>query len=364
MGQLVSENWQTFQGARVTGKGQDGWTGNRTDATPYDMIYGLSQTYDQLPNGSYFPIDVPNSRFVPYIFDPSKAQPAYNRAYEDWVAAARGGVNAQMLTFMAEGGEALGLISKRTKNLVDAAEWLNLVLRRRPNPRYLKLLKQRRRLYTPNGFAVKAGPRWDQRIASLQLEWSFGWAPAVADIGSALDVLGRDFGVGELLKGKGRFSTLARFDNPPYEERYVSVTVGVNQFGRATIVNPNLAFADSMGVLSIGQTLFEIIPFSFLADWCFDVSTYLGSWTDLAGYDITDTFYSVLVKDAIEHFSIEPWWTPPGSVYHTHLVGGGMRRRGGMVQPLPNFEVRSNLGYSTRRVANALSLLSILIKSN
>lgn len=199
------------------------------------------------------------------------------------------------------------------------------------------------------GFRPKAkelGNRW--------LEYSFGWAPLVKDIYNGIDVLQRPL-PSEAIKGIGR-----------YGGRFLNINDGTTLFtavstarcemgGRISVVNPNLYVANQLGLVNPAAVVWELIPFSFVVDWFFNVSQVLGTLSDFAGcviqdgytthYDVTNTVYYWPVSSPQYFYENE-------CIEVTRTVG----LSGPTLAPKPF------TGFSVTRGANSIALLLQLLK--
>lgn len=126
-------------------------------------------------------------------------------------------------------------------------------------------------------------------FADNYLEFHFGWSPLVSDIYSSAKALSNPIRPKPFRVSK-RFSdvSLVPSDVTVGSDRTRSyLTESVYQTltmrGFLSVVNPNLALADQLGLINPATILWEKVPFSFVVDWFVNVGDFLNSFTDFAG---------------------------------------------------------------------------------
>jgi hypothetical protein len=121
-----------------------------------------------------------------------------------------------------------------------------------------------------------------KKLASLQLEWVYGWAPF---LGTIHDLCDREF--------------------PPNPEIYISekVTKSVNMtqgnmktegtirsgYSMLCVMDsPLVSSATKLGLVNPAAVAWELVPFSFIVDWFIPIGTYINSITAFGGFRIED----------------------------------------------------------------------------
>lgn len=138
--------------------------------------------------------------------------------------------------------------------------------------------------------------RGSKQVGNNWLEFHFGWSPLVGDIFDGLKVV-----ADHIPPWKIRASARVRYNDKPLplkpsgwvDGTYYSDAVleeRVRLGATIEIVNPNLWLASSLGVINPLSVAWELVPFSFVADWFFNVNTVLSGLTDTAGLRILDGF--------------------------------------------------------------------------
>lgn len=323
---------------RRRGKNQTGMQGNRVDPTRYTAIHGQFPLSTPPFGAGYQPdVDVPNLYFVYKFFSDSVPFPgARNKAWSKLVDRVRSGP-ASLGESIAEGHKALGMIGKRATQMFHAYSAL-----RKGNFRgFLRELsigpyrKHKNWIRSPVNQA-----------SSLWLEYSFGWKPLCKDIYDAATTLSKPV-PGSQYKGSGREEY--SFDYPGEHFQ----TTGVCAMGAFVAVDsPNAYLLQQLGVANPIQIAWNLLPMSFLADWVFDINTFLGALTDFVGCSVRRPYTLYFARGLVR------------ASFSTNVLEGQVgvySRHPGLDFPYPNFSILTNLGSSITRAANAVSLLGQLL---
>lgn len=345
MSLLSRDSWliSTNGSGRRIGATQRGTTGDGVNPTIYYCLRGRFPLVTPIypPSGSPIPdVDVPNLYFSYYTASYSDPFPsARNKAWSNLVEAIRSGPASLGVT-MAEWRESLEMIAKRMGTLRSAFSLLRRG-RFRAFLRSLKLKAKRKHRYLRDGKLIV------NQASSLWLEYSFGWAPLLQDVYTALNVLSQPVPSGPV-RGRGK-----EFWSSPLPQAFA--TYGRCEMGGTVeITNPNLYLLQNYGLANPLVVAWEIIPFSFLVDWVFDVGTCLGAVTDLLGCNVKSAYTTYSCKATITVHDASTGLSLVGSVFF-------MRRWIGLSTPLPNTSYLANIGQSLKRAANATALLGQLL---
>lgn len=123
------------------------------------------------------------------------------------------------------------------------------------------------------------------------LKFHFGAEPLVNDIYAAVDVL-----QGE--PPPERVSVSTQYKSGPYHSSDVvrkytdDYITKVKLTADVRINNPNLWAANQLGLVNPASWAWEAIPFSFVLDWFVNVGSFLGSFTEYAGLELTNKHYT------------------------------------------------------------------------
>lgn len=163
---------------------------------------------------------------------------------------------------LVEFGETVGLVNKRMRDLYKGFK----ALKDGDFRKLGQLWKNREAIKKVS--AMKAS----KRLADGYLEFQFGWMPLVSDIYSAVDAYSRG------LKSKG---DRVRKRSGNYRPRNDDGSTPLESVASAQgiVENPLAANLNALGVLNPLLMAWQKLPFSFLVDWLFNISTVLGSLT-------------------------------------------------------------------------------------
>lgn len=294
-------------------------------------------------NGGYF------ADLAPII---GSNQNTINRAYEKFRQEALGPTAAIGVT-LAEWRASCGMIANRSLDMVQLFRDL----------RYLRLQDVANRF----GRRVVATSRQNAKgvrvknLGSLWIEWSFGWKPAMTDIYNGLMTMEKPVPHGSASGSASNSITRYTLDDVPGSHRNERDAYGkyfCKMGADIKITNPNLALASNLGLVNPVSIGLELVPFSFLADWAFDLSGWVNSFTDFLGCEVTNGYTTHFVK-GYDNWDYHDIFNGQHSI--SKVETANVSRIIGITNPVPNFEVLANLGQSYQRMANAVSLLAILL---
>lgn len=309
---------------------QDGWNSDfKTECLRYSTVKErvFGECHNPF-NNTYTAYDAGNSPGS-FAIPGYRAQSTYNSAYERFVSRARGGDSAQL-------GVALGEF-RSTARMMDGAAHRLLKTAKQLDFRYRKSLALRRRFRT---------------FADYWLEWSFGWAPLFGDLYRGARRLSQEpppiraFGA-----ATSNYSDTSGSGNPRHVR---SFRYTVRVFGEVHVTNPSLALATDLGLTNPATVAWELVRFSFVVDWMTDMGSFLSGYTDFFGRTLYNAGWS-RVQFGVSN---QTWAIMTGKSKSVSLVS---QRQTGIALPLPNLDIRKNIGKSLKRAANALALTTQII---
>lgn len=319
-------------------------TGNdRKKPQPYVLLDGevLSWRKWKASGNDYNPKN-PTSRSAhnPLPFQPG-GLPVRNKAYEKFKESIVLD-EAAIGVALTEASESFGMIQKRAMSLYRSYK----KLRKGDFRGALKELsvspKRKHKNLIRNGAHEASG---------LWLEYWFGWSPFLSDIDTAARQLSEPVPCRQ--RYKGRSTTRVSVKSP---SQAVTGKFSVETGALVTLRDPNQFLASQLGLTNPALILWERVPFSFLADWCFDVSSFIGSYSDFRGLELTEKYTTEVLKCL---WTLSPASTQTGTYAAKQVF---MERRLELVRPLPNLDVLANLGVSKTRAASAVSLLTQILR--
>lgn len=156
--------------------------------------------------------------------------------------------------------------------------------------------------------------RRDSRsFASNYLEYSFGWAPLVSDIASAINILDSPRrGTRNVRASAQSDDTLVRSVNTNYSFEPVilrgehAYQIGVTCNADVEVLNPNISLAAQLGFVNPVSVVWEIVPFSFVVDYFVNVQSYLENYSSLFGLQLSNIWSTTYVRDKCN--LSETWW--------------------------------------------------------
>lgn len=329
---------------------QSGTKGGRDSPQPYDLTEArvLSwPTYNGWPAVWLHTAGKVDGRDDNMVPGSSTWQAARNRAYAELVEAVNG-EESNLGTFAAEWRESFGMLGKRFFGLYKAYSLLRKgKFRKALNALGVSPKRKHRNKYES---AV-------HEASGLWLEYWFGWSPMLNDIHGAMVQLTQPLPQGVRQRGRGRDSQYRHQVNTYFFTGTKWYDCRVQTGARFSLSNPNLYLLSQLGIINPATVLWEIIPFSFLVDWVFNVSSFIASFSDFAGLDYQDTY----TTETVRRTTRDTWKPETPGLLHEELVW--MIRRTNLLRPLPNTQILANLGVSKTRAASAAALFGGILTS-
>lgn len=198
-----------------------------------------------------------------------QSRKAYNEAYGRFASKAKTDA-AELAVTLLEWKKSRSMIIDRATRLA-----LGLVYARRGDVKAMKAL-----------WGKGAGIRpYLRQQGSHVLEYSFGWAPLVKDLVTAVSVFGNGIPPPTVT---ATFSYAQKYHldktNGSHKASYVStVHVGWKLKAIVRVTNPNLLLLNQLGLANPAAIAWEMTPWSFVVDYFVNVSSFIGSFTDRLG---------------------------------------------------------------------------------
>lgn len=230
---------------------------------------------------------------------------------------------ASMSTTLAEGSQSISMIANRLGQLTKTARQIRKL-------DFAGASKTLNLAVTPKGVSGK------KAFSGNWLEYYFGWAPLVGDIGSAIDVLQSPIDK-QIVRAQASMAFPYSDLQPPqevsrptvlndwvytkfYERLYYDQLV-LAQGMKVSVTNPNLWLANQMGFVNPATVAWELVPFSFVVDWFVNVEQFLSSGTDWLGLTVSDPWTVRHAKLSYHYFSMTTykWWVNGSTTYSTTL---------------------------------------------
>lgn len=258
------------------------------------------------------------------------------------------GDRAEIGTTLAEYHSAVQMVEGAAKRLGTAA----LALKRGRFRDFLGALNAKP--LPKHRHWVRSSPK----IAStLWIEYWFGWSPTIADIQTAGKILDSDPPVGSIPYKVATGAEWAMSWKPTYSQP-VGYKVSCQSFAKAggeyELVNPNLALAQSLGILNPLTIAVNVTAWSWLLGWFVNLNQWVDSLTAFAGYKFKDCYVTRFTTFQGEK-TVD--WDPAGK----WAVDGMYIKR---YLRLPQVKLHlKTFNLSLTRAATAVSLLTLRLKS-
>lgn len=195
-------------------------------------------------------------------------------------------------------------------------------------------------------------------LSDIFLEYHFGWAPLIKDIGGAVDILQSPISAKRLRVGGKRImgSVVGRNDiSSPVTHWDIKYQIRTSCSGSIVVTNPVLALANRLGLVNPASVAWELVPYSFVVDWFLPVSGFLGQMTDWLGLDILNPSHSTLL--ATPTWLYESDSIPPFEAGGLHIESTGFVFRRYLGIPSITLVPNRVYGLKPTQAAVAVSLL-------
>jgi len=202
-------------------------------------------------------------------------QQSYAKAYDQFMYRAKN--SASLAVSLAEGKQSIQMIAQRVGQLLAAAR----ALRKGDIASFTK------QLGVKNRSSARDRKRHVNDAAGTWLEFTFGWAPLVKDIGSAVEVLQQDFDP-HPIRGRGTSQSEIEQHLFGYITKKNLLLSKTEIRGQIKVTNTDLFLANSLGFVNPATVAWELVPFSFVVDWFIPVGKFLSLMTDRVGLEIVN----------------------------------------------------------------------------
>lgn len=212
--------------------------------------------------------------------------------------------------------------------------------------------------------SVRLPPKQNFRNAksfgNLWLEFHFGWEPMVKDIYEGLEVMTRPV---KTLWAKSSASesysrTYSAMINGSELMTYKDAGSARSVMQTGIVVNnPNIVLANQLGLLNPVSIAWELVPFSFVADWFSNVGAVLNSMSDFLGLTLVNPYHTDVILNKFERLTTIP--SDPGYFGLSKGKTVYMDRNSGLIYPV--LTVKPLKTPSVVRAATQISLLSLFL---
>lgn len=285
----------------------------------------------------------------------------------------------------AQSREALKMMTKRVTQVLqlavavkklrlgEACDILGLTVPLAKTRRRKFLSKQKGGSYYP----PPKGTIWDtekrttrhraKQFADNWLEFSFGWAPLVDDIEKARKVLsdGVPFYTHPFKAGGRRLYnyTLTETSSDAFQTTTRTgrhaVNFRVSVGGVLTVTNSNYKLWSMLGFTNLPLLVYEAVPFSFIANYFFNIEEWLQQYSQYDGVTVSQAWYTIVWDDTINFTDISQRTVAPLTTtvnYDYEMRAASIKR---IVGSLPTVKLGARSAYhnGVKRALNNVSLL-------
>lgn len=252
---------------------------------PYDCIK-LFCTYRAYPQS----VRVASSQALYYgLVDPNRK--AYAQAYSKFQSklgesAAWGENLAQYKQTFETAVDILELCLKPTRKI---AKILNGFSKRAYLGSYRKRQGRKRIKTYRDSSTVDRWVRPLKEVNAAYLQYVYGLKPLLNDLDATLQVLDkpRDFSWDIQTNGVDFIDYVEKRSGKDIRQH---IKCHARIAGTVTCTNPNWHKAQSLGLTNPVALAYELIPFSFIFDYIYDVGSFLSAFDDMLGIKLTDAY--------------------------------------------------------------------------
>ena len=185
-----------------------------------------------------------------------------------------------------------------------------------------------------------------ERASAAWLAFWFGAAPTYGDIHDACQQISEP--IPSNLNYEGRARRLIFERTGTLQKVELDGLFKVRTGAKLRLSNPNLYLLNQLGLINPLSVAWEITPFSFLLDWAFDIGSFLEAMSDFVGVQVELPYTNEKIMGTTVTYRPDVFT----GKWVSHQVQ--FRRYNGLLRPMPNTEVRANLGHSITRAASAV----------
>lgn len=299
------------------------------------------------------------------------------KAYDKLLSKIKGEASAMLSTNLAEREQSIGMIVKRAVQLKNCYSHLKALrlgsflkelgferrnVKGKPST-WVRLGRGRACVLTEKKVQrdSRALARGSKSVASLWLEYHFGWSPLVQDIYGSLDVIAGTPPVYVNSKFTASATKTGEYVDvyKPYKLFTKQVwSCGVKYQCNVEVTSPGSLKLSQLGIVNPLSVAWEVVPFSFVVDWFLPVGRFLESMTDTVGLKISRVQQTHYRK----YSGVQSVGDPHGYVINSTAFH--FSRKILSVLPTPKLTDRRGTGIrSLTRGATAVALLVGFLKS-
>jgi hypothetical protein len=218
-------------------------------------------------------------------------------------------------------------------------------------------------------------PNWRKLVkqpANLWLEWHFGWSPLFQDIYNGCQALSKPL---PLLQRIAVHSTAREDVGLPIvtvdtgfvkKEISANFTALIRLAGYARLLSPSVGLADQLGLLNPIGVAWNLVPFSFLVDNVVNIGSFIDSYTDTIGWELSDVVTTSYRRYENGYLKTYKYTGSPGHYTYGSIYTGcfGFHITRGLASPgLPAWCLQLTNPFRDISVTRAATYCSLLLQS-
>lgn len=318
-----------------------------TDMT-VERVYRNTATYNYPPGASVWWVGPAAYVDTAYEYRASGSKQSVDQVATANVAKlGRGSIDVGQ--FLGESKSTVGMIANRALQIAEAAKHL-----RNGNLRGIQdvlkhdlTLKQRA---VVDGH-LKGGLQGKDLLANTWLEYQYGWRPLVQDVYGAMDAYRDKIKVGMPVKASASNGVKLKGFNELKNDNSGQWTSGtsIRSSIKGDVANSGARTLQQLGLLNPASLAWNLLPYSFVADWFIPIGNILDSFT--AGAGLTNLRQYTIIVERWETYckNLGTWDTRSERITRTGMIGL-LPWWGALRFSLPPLD--------TSRIANATALLN------
>lgn len=190
--------------------------------------------------------------------------------------------------------------------------------------------------------AVDRWARPLKEVNAAYLQYVYGLKPLLSDLDATLQVLDKPKDFSWDIQTNG-VSFIDYADKRSWCDIRQHIKCHARIAGTVTCTNPNWHKAQSLGITNPVALAYELIPFSFIFDYIYDVGSYLSAFDDMLGIKLTDAY----VTHFNEGSGTDHYWQEmsPPNYMNLDWKGCWIQRRPTGSLPAPRPYLKLNLSH-------------------
>jgi len=165
-------------------------------------------------------------------------------------------------------------------------------------------------------------------ISNSHLAWKFYYKPIIDSMWAAVDFKLRDRPIRQRVKAKASVSSKSTYTSYPRSEVNVYTTHAAELRYTQLPGTPQQQLMDSFGSMNPALIGWNLLPYSFIVDWFYDVSSYLDALGVVSDSRITDIWLSYLRTTRSTRVYSDSFSNRAGSTeYSCAVQAGGLAKR-------------------------------------